>query len=195
MLIDYDNYELLINDLLNKIKQEDKVIVVTSSLKNQSSLLLEQILKTDINTPNELINLILSNKEIESSGFLGLYLNKLKINYKILTPYQIPILVNDDEIEYVEINNILSSLSKTKVLIIPGNIGISKNLVSQYYGSEGPEYLAFYLYKELKKRKLKSSCYIYKSVVNNECYFSNKVNDLIRKNNLTYTIYDNLLNN
>ena len=61
MLIDYDNYELLINDLLNKIKQEDKLIVITSSLKNQSSLLLEQILKTNINTPNELINLILSN--------------------------------------------------------------------------------------------------------------------------------------
>lgn len=189
VLINYDSYELFINDILNKINKDDKIIIVTSSLKNHSSELLEQILKLNINTPDNLIDLLLSNIEIESTGFLGIILDKYKTNYDILTPYQIPILVNNEEIEYVEINNILSVLSKKQILIIPGNIGISRTLKPQYYGSDGPEYLGFYLYKEFKKRRLKALCYIYKdNKENNDSMFSDKVECLIKSHNLSYTI-------
>ena len=195
LLINYESYHIIHQDIQQQIKSNDKIIIITSSLKNESSILLEKILKTNINTSNDLIDLILSNKEIESSGFLGLYLTKINQNYQILTPYQIPLIVNNEEIEYLEINNILSVLSKHKYLILPGNFGISKTLVPQFYGSDEPEYLAFFIYNELKKRNLKCCCHIYKDISKfNQFSFSPKVEHLIKANNLKYTIGINSIN-
>ena len=122
----------------------------------------------------------------------SIYSGVAKINTASLennkTPEQTS-LINPKEIEYVEINNILSVLSKKQILIIPGNIGISRTLKPQYYGSDGPEYLGFYLYKEFKKRRLKALCYIYKdNKENNDSLFSDKVESLIKSHNLSYTI-------
>ena len=198
MLNDTNDYQNIVTEIKQTINCEDKVIIVTSSFKDEVPNTLEEILKININTNQNIIDLILSQIEIKSAGWLGVCLEKNNLQCKIMTPYQIPILINDHTIEYVEMNNILSSLAKSNFIIIPGNYAINRTLSSIYYGENNAEYLALYIYKELKVRKLKTSCHIYKkydkiSLTDGNDYKTNEYVDVINKDN--FQVSKNALSN
>lgn len=162
ILKDFDSIKLIYEDIKNKITEKDKVIIISSALEDQSTFELEKILKLHIDTTKQTIDALLSLKELESAYYINLFLEKENTLSCVLTPYQIPILIKNEQIEFIEMNNILMTLSKTKYLIIPGNFGINKHLIPKLLDIDHAERTALYIYKELIKRRLKTTCHIYK---------------------------------
>ena len=161
-ITDYSDYIKVINQIKEVLTLKDKVIIITSSIKDSSEIELERILKLNINTSKIQIDTLLSLKEIEAASMLSIYLELEDIKHVMLLPCQIPLIV-ESEIEYVEINNLLLHLSKNQYVIIPGNFGITKQLNPCFYGTDTPELLLCYIYKELIKRRYKVKAHIYKS--------------------------------
>lgn len=162
-ILEYSDYLKIIEDIESQITTKDKVIIVTSSKNNYSENKLESILKENINTPKTIVDTMLSLNEIESACYLSLYLNKNKKTNKLLMPHQIPI-VCDKTVEYIEMNNIIYTLTKCQYLIIPGNYGITRCLDYIMYNNDSPESLIVYLYNELLKRKYKTKVHLYKPI-------------------------------
>lgn len=162
ILKDFNSIKLIYEDINNKITEKDKVIIISSALEDQSTFELEKILKLHIDTTKQTIDALLSLKELESAYYINLFLEKENTSSSVLTPYQIPILIKNEQIEFIEMNNILMTLSKTKYLIIPGNFGINKHLIPKLLDIDHAERTALYIYKELIKRRLKTTCHIYK---------------------------------
>ena len=182
----YQDYKKVIDDVKEHLTSKDKVIVITSSMKNSSEQQLEDILKQNINTSKKVIDTILSLKEIESASYLAIFLEQMNYNNILLLPHQIPI-VCDGTIEYVEINSILQNLAKCKYLVIPGNYGINRNLNHVCYVSDEPELLLVYIYNELTKRRYKVSAHIYKEIekINVLDELEYKTNDMVDTIKLT----------
>ena len=162
-ILEYSYYNKIIEDINSVISIKDKVIIVTSARYNSSENLLEDILKLNINTSKTIIDTMLSLKELESASYLSLYLDKNKINNILLMPHQIP-LVTDNTIDYIEMNNVIHSLTKCQYLVIPGNFGITRKLDYNMYNNDVPESLSIYIYKELVKRKYKVKSHLYKPI-------------------------------
>ena len=184
ILKDFTSLKTIHDDIEKKITEKDKVIIVSSSFKDQSTSELEKILKLNIDIKQSTLDAILSLKELESAYYIKMLLEKDNISSSVLTPYQIPILINNEEIEFIEMNNILMALSKTKYLIIPGNFGINKHLIPIILDIDHAEITSLYIYKELIKRRLKTICHIY--------YELDKIPKFDENMNITDSYEDNI---
>ena len=65
---------------------------------------------------------------------------------------------------HAKVNNLLQTLSKYQVVIIPGNVAVDKKLRFVSYGIDNSELLTCFIFKELKKRQFKIRCHIYKNI-------------------------------
>jgi len=145
------------NRTKNFLKYYKKIALVLSAPSDITDDLIK--LSRNFKSDKRSLDMLVSCGENISISLMNMALNSIKVKSIALNQYQARILTTSDEnkndIKYLDFKKIKNLFNEYDIVIVPGFIGINKNMEITTLGRGGSDYTAVYI-----SYHLKADCYL-----------------------------------